>query len=258
MNKILKRNLTNRHFMSLVFTDPLFYVGFSFLAIGLFLTIMAFQITDFASITFEKDLLESNGKLTKIKDAKYSENDDVFFEYSYVFYVNDKKYNGKSYDTLHNYNLDSIVQIEYQQNNPSKSRIKNMRMAPCGVGWFLFSLIFPLVGLILILLNLKYLNFKLKYIKQGLLSRALILNKKKIIPDDSDTLATYNIEIQYLTIEKSYVKSLISLTVNEIDEDEIYVDIIYLPWKPSDAIPLRQLPNSVRDFVINTSIQNIL
>ncbi len=255
MNKTLKRNVKIKQILTLIFSELELYGGLLFLIVGLFFTFYMYPITDFDSITFEKELLETKGKLTKIQEVNYSESDNTFFEYRYDFYVNEKKYNGKSYDTFVGYeNIDSIVRVEYQKYNPQKSRIKNMRMAPSGVGVFIFVLLFPIIGLISTLIYLKKIISNLKYVKYGYLSNAIIISKKKIIPEDSESITTYNIEIQYLTIEKLTINSIISLRVDEIDWDEIYVVIIYLPWKPSDAIPLRQIPSSVRDFIINTPI----
>lgn len=75
----------------------------------------------------------------------YSEHDDSYYTYTYVFYVDDNEYTGKFKGN--HYKVDDEIKIKYEENNPSNCKVTDKK------GFFITLVYIALIGVLVLLLE---------------------------------------------------------------------------------------------------------
>ena len=159
-NSDLPRQISTKIKISILFGNAFSYLGIAFLIMG---TIGVIVFGRYANFNFANPLDDHptsvNGIVTSVERTGISEgkrNSRPVLKYNFYFETPDlKKHNGISYSTTRDVIRENdTLNIEYLREDPSFSRIKNMRMAPIEGPSMLIIFIFPLVGIIFIAADL--------------------------------------------------------------------------------------------------------
>ncbi|MDX2248552.1 MAG: DUF3592 domain-containing protein [Bacteroidia bacterium] len=182
------------------------------------------------------------GKVAKIEQTNASINNTSVYEYFYEYNVNGTNYTGSAHTTGYAYQLNELVEIEYNPDNPSESRMGGARKGL--FGWeVIFVVIFPLVGLIFILYSFR----------QNIKSVDLLINGRfthgKLIKTEPTNVTinkqpvykyTFRFEAHdgktYEAVGKTHIYSLLTDEKNE--------RLIYAPNDPSYATMYDSIPSA--------------
>jgi hypothetical protein len=101
---------------------------------------------DFSALTFRDPGGRVFGRVTRVEQTGASENDQTISAMHYNYSVAGEWLQGTSYTTGTTPAVEDEVTIEYDEDNPSRSRIAGMRRGQFGP-WVAFVAIFPAIGL---------------------------------------------------------------------------------------------------------------
>ncbi len=218
-----------------------FFVGLIFFVGGTFMFILWFLITDFASIVFGRDVHTVTAKIISIKDAKYTENEVSYFEYAYVYLLNGHSYKNSSYAKRNHFKEGDIIQIEYEKNSPSISRIRGMRMSPGPIWALLFLLIFPVIGASVIIGVVYYVFRSVLYIRHGIVVESVITGRIKLPAEDSESTETSDIYVEFKTKDGKNIETKINISASVKGRVGQHAIVVYLPWDPYAAVFLNEM-----------------
>jgi len=130
-------------------------IGWAFFGFGM-IFFWAFVMNSEAPYMFtSRDWIDTKGVIVKIEETNMEENEASIYRYIYTYSANRREYTGRSYGRgWQGYSEKSEVPIQYDVNEPTVSKIEGGRLAPFS-SWVLFVCIFPLIGLIFILISLR-------------------------------------------------------------------------------------------------------
>ncbi len=129
--------------------------GWIFFGFGLiFFWVFALN-ADLASFLRFRGALETTpGVIVESEETGASENDVRIYKHQYAFQWNGADYTGVSYARGHQVEPGAQVTVEFARGDPSVSRIQGMRRTMFGP-WAIFVVIFPLIGLVFILVSVR-------------------------------------------------------------------------------------------------------
>jgi Protein of unknown function (DUF3592) len=121
-------------------------VGWFVLGFGMVFFYVFGTNADLSVITFREPEGQAVGRVTKIEETGASENEQRVEAAHYEFSVAGRPFSGTSYATGGTPAEGADVTIEYDEDDPARSRIAGMRRAMFGP-WAMLVTIFPLIGL---------------------------------------------------------------------------------------------------------------
>ena len=124
-------------------------VGWFVFGFGMIFFVVFGTNADLSVLTFREPGGQTVGRVTRIEATGASENHQRVEAAHYEFSVAGRLFTGKSYSTGGSPAAGANVTIEYDEDNPERSRIAGMRRAMFGP-WVMFVAIFPLVGLVIL------------------------------------------------------------------------------------------------------------
>lgn len=229
--------------LKILFGSVISQIGWFFFGFGMIFVLVFVGNTDFSDFYLGKGSPQAEGKVISVEATSSSVNKRRVYACNYEFKAKDGKiYQATSYTTGSLPNAGNLVNVEYLANKPSYSRISGMAQAAFPP-FVLFVLIFPLVGLIMIV---SYIPFSLQSI--DLLKNGIISNGKLIFSEPTNTQInkrtvyklTFEFEAQdgqtYQVIAKSHTPE--NLT------DEAQETLFYNANYPQKAVLKDNLPGS--------------
>lgn len=126
---------------------------------------------------FGKKWQTTPGKIVSAEPTNSSVNDQTVYQYLQSFEVNGQRYTGKSYSVGQDYRGGEQVTIEYDANNPSDSHVEGARRSAFPA-FVLFVLIFPIVGLVFILVSIRQNLKAIKLLEIGEFTRGTLCSKE--------------------------------------------------------------------------------
>ncbi|GMT49148.1 MAG: hypothetical protein IEMM0008_0687 [bacterium] len=218
-------------------------LGWLFLAVGLLVS--AFLLPDFdfkAYIDFRGELVHGDGEIIGQERTNVSINKRDVIGYQYTFKAIDgKEYQGKSYTTQL---LESgqRVAIEYPSGRPKRSRIIGASTSSLPIAFVAFF-IFPLAGLIFIILGLK----------RGLKANKLLANGQEAYGKLIQSVRTntrinkqyvYKMTFSFSALDGRQFQVVEKSHTPEILSDEKEELLLYHPDNPSYAVLFDNLPGN--------------
>lgn len=232
-------------FVRLLFGGIFNSIGWFFLVIGLIFTYV-FDIpgTIDGFVNFQGELAEAKGVITGTSATNFSENNQVVYEVHFKFREN----NG---ETLENYSFsvdppaegDEVI-IEYNPANPYYSRVQGLRFSQAPI-WISFILIFPLIGLIFVLINMAKGAATIGLIRKGLLTSGVLKSKSKTaMRVNNQPVYKLTFEFQARDGRRYSCDAKTNYPANL--EDEERERILYNPDNPDKAVLVDSLPLNLK------------
>ncbi|MEE4376898.1 MAG: DUF3592 domain-containing protein [Candidatus Competibacteraceae bacterium] len=217
--------------------------GWVFFGFGLIFVWVFALNADVSFPRFSNNIVTTEGIITNKIRSSASENDRRIFEYHYKFLTpQELEFEGVSYSTRRTTIVGDQVAIEYAEGNPENSKIKGMRKQTFGP-FVLFVIIFPLAGLVFIIIGLKKSLKALKLLRYGRISTGKLISK---VPTNVriNKRTVYELTFQFkdhlgrehTASEKTHLPHLL--------EDNGEEQLLYLAENPSYAVMLDSLPSS--------------
>ena len=129
---------------------------------------------DFSKLTFHPDG-RVFGRVTSVADTNASENKSSIHATHYQYSVAGELYNGTSYTTGGTPAVEDEVTIEYDEDNPSRSRIEGMRRSMFGP-WAAIVAIFPAIGLAFLIPCTLWGRKRNRLLREGLLTTGKVID----------------------------------------------------------------------------------
>jgi len=152
--------------------------GWAFFGFGLIFFWAFAMNADLTEFYFDEDTIETKGVAVRWQGTDASENEvPVYMNY---FAFTDEagiEHEGVSYATGSAVTTGEVLTIEYPEGKPEYARIKGMRNRMF-TPFVLFVVIFPLVGLIFILLGIRRSYKALRLLKYGELAKGKLVSKE--------------------------------------------------------------------------------
>ncbi len=193
------------------------------------------------SLAFLGERQTATGTVQRVEPTNASENDTPVYVLVYRFVARDgSPIQGKAYVTGGAWRGGENVTVEYLRRDPSVSRIPGTRRSLFGAGG-VFAAIFPLIGLVLILLGL---NKGLR--ASRLLSRGH-LAYGKLVRNSPTNVTVNNRPVMAMTFEfrsqDGMTHQVVSKTTqSEVLEDESLEMLLYDASNPKAAVLIDDLP----------------
>lgn len=189
-----------------------------------------------------RDWQESEGTVIRIEDTNAEVNDEDVYELIYEYKVNGNTYTGRSYSTGYAYSEGQAVPIEYDLDHPEESRVNGLRRAM--FGWeVIFVVIFPLIGLIFILVGFRTNMKSLDLLINGKFARGKMISKEPTNTRiNEQTVYKYTFEFEadngrtYEATGKTHLTYLL--------EDEETERLIYAPNDPAYSTMFDTIPGA--------------
>ncbi len=221
--------------IKLFFSDPIAIIGVLFLFVGVLFTLLFGFNTDYSSIIFKFKKSEiTTGQIVNIEETTFEENESRVFKYFYTYSIDGEYFESVSFDRGGFVVVNQEVQIEYLKDNPSFSRIIDMRMKAFSL-WTSFVVIFPFIGLIFSIAALRNLLKSIKILKFGKLAQAKFV-----------TMTATNVEINGRRVMKVFLKYqdfkgeehevFSKTTIPELASDETEEKIVYNTNNPEEIL----------------------
>lgn len=232
--------------LRVLFGGIFFLFGFSLLVFGLFFVIIFGSFVSFSDLRFTNSNPTVRGKIINIERTSATNAKKPIYKYSYTYEVNGKKYQGVSYAVGEQDN--DIVLVQYLPDEPNVSRIKGMKNSEMPLVVLFFLLIFPVIGLLLLILALKKNVIYLRLLRFGKLTFGVLsdIERTNFTVNERPVYRAY---FKFFTSEK--VEGVATGETHLIEKlsDEKYEPLIYNPLNPNEAVMIDSLPAVVRRFL---------
>ncbi len=218
--------------------------GWTFFGFGMIFFWIFVLNADLSFIHFNGKIVTVEVKVTNTFETNASVNEASVYENHYKFIdENGIEFEEFSYSTGSKVYKGDKVLIEYPEGKPQYSRIKGMRREMFGP-FVLFVAIFPLIGLLMILIGLRKYSHTIKLLKNG------IISKGKLISKESTNITINDSPVYKLTFsfkDKSGKEYKVSENSHEshLLEDDDEEELLYLEENPEKAIMVDSLPGAV-------------
>jgi hypothetical protein len=195
---------------------------------------------DLPWLTFRGEVTRTNGAVTSVVSTHASENKRHIWALSYRYSVDARQYEAVSYVTGGtDLEPGSLVIVEYLKGNPAKSRIEGLRRGMFGPA-VLFVLIFPLIGLAIVLVALRY----------GVRKSAILSRGVTVFAKYKETRATnmtvnkrpvFEVIHEYRTLEGELREASTSTTDVDSITDDAEEMLLYDPARRDSGVPVDSL-----------------
>ncbi len=154
--------------------------GIFFLVGCVFTAIFGGATAPLSGMRLSMSHLETGGRLVGVVKTNFSEGGGEdspgtpIYRCDFTFRLTDgREFKGRSFTLGHRYTAPANVTIEYYPGDPTISRIRGTRIAPFPP-WALFVLVFPIVGLAVLVTSLAHGYRKIRLLRNGLYAEATI------------------------------------------------------------------------------------
>lgn len=208
-------------------------IGWLFIAIGfiVFFSLLAATDARYACSAAHK-WGETTATVTGVK-PKYSKKKHTiqYYRYEFEFMVADKKYTNTSQSQNVQTNITSTAPIRYLLSNPNTSGIIGMRMGTMPLIIPFVMLIFPILGLLLLISN-HYQKRKIIHLLQnGLVAYAQFFHKK-MTNDKTNNKRHAEYSFKFEVADKTYFAKTRTPHYDTIEDEEKEL-ILYSPENPA-------------------------
>lgn len=234
--------------LAVLFGGFLLQFGAAFFAFGMvFWWIFGAQADVTSWYRFSGELAHAPGEVMTCTDTgmsegggKHSRGTPVYrTTYSYVD-ARGQSFEGECYATGLSFSPGDVVDVEYDSADPATSRIVGTRKKPWAA-FLLFSAIFPIVGMVIMVIGLRGNLRAVRVLKTGKLARGKLVDKQPTNTRiNNRTVYRFTFEFQDEQGRSYQVSGKTHIT--ELLEDEELERLLYDPEHPEGGVLVDALP----------------
>jgi Protein of unknown function (DUF3592) len=195
---------------------------------------------DLSFLTFRGSHETVEGRVTEVKETGASENRVQVRANHYEYSVAGKFLTGTSYSTGPNVATGEMVTVEYDQDDPARSRIEGMRRAMFGPG-VLFVALFPLIGLVLLIPAVITGLKRNRVLRDGLVANGKLISKHATNVR-INRMPLYELRFEFTSRDGRRCEAKARTTDTSRLEDEAQEPLLYDPADPTRAYLLDDAP----------------
>jgi len=227
-------------------------MGWLFLGFGLiFVWVFAIHV-DFSGLLRPiTRQVETRGQVIAIEDTHLSEGGDddtsgtPIIRIAYAFAgPGGRRLEGASYSLGTDVQLGDLVRVEYAAANPENSHILGMRQAPLPPAG-LFVVVFPLIGLIMVVYSLMEGIKGIRLLRGGVLAQATLISAEPTSMSVNNR-PVFRLTFDFTDTDGSLHEVTSRTTQPELLQDQKTEPVLYDPRNPDSAVLLDSLPGSPR------------
>ena len=236
--RLAPRTLPRALVWRLVFGDSLAAFGWLFAAFGMGFVLVFLPMIDLRFAAHDR---HASATLTSIEQTGSSENDRRIYQVRYTF-VDEAGVSrtGESFTTDPPAELGAWP-VGYRGSDPSQSLLGEMRhrqFSPL----FVFVLVFPLVGLALVISQLPAARRNLRLLRHGAPTRGKLVHRRATRVEINET-PVIALTFEYEVAGTTHSSTVKTLTPGPLEDDELE-PMLYDPRAPGCATTLDHLPGS--------------
>jgi hypothetical protein len=236
--RLAPRALPRALIWRLIFGGPLVVFGWLFAAIGMVAALVFLPMLD---LSFGDHDRQASATLTSVEETSSTENEHRIYRVRYTFLDEAGLVrHGESY-TTDPPSVSGSWRVDYRSGDPSESQLHGMRRRPFSP-LFLFVLVFPIVGLGLVIWQLPAARRNVRLLRYGAETRGKLVRKRetRVTVNDTPVMA---LTFEYEVCGKTYSTMVKTLQPAPLEDDEREA-MLYDPQSPSRATTLDHLPGS--------------
>lgn len=239
--------------LSVALGHPLVWLGCILLALGAGVVRVFVMNADFSSWRHFRGPIETvPGVITSSEQTRASEGGDRrrhrkgerIFAHHYAFEFNGRRYRGVSYCVGGGPRAGQNVVVEFVAGRPELSRIRGMRRAVFGPS-VAFALVFPAVGLGLVVASLVRARKHLRLLVNGEVALGRLANKEETA-FKVNKQPVYKLTFEFTDWRGDTQRAVVRTEKVARLEDEPYERLFYDPQQPTRAVLLDAMPGRVR------------
>jgi hypothetical protein len=215
-------------------------VGWLFFGIGMIFLMVFGSLSDLSFLTFRGPHETTAGRVTKVEETGALENNVRVQANHYEYAVAGNLLTGTSYSTGTSVATGEMVTVEYDQDEPVRSRIEGMRRAEFGPG-MLFVTIFPLVGLALLIPGLITGFKRNRVLRDGLIANGRLISKRATNVRINQR-RVYELRFEFTSRDGRRCEAKARTTDPGLLQDEAEEPLLYDPADPTRAYLLDDAP----------------
>ena len=214
--------------------------GWAFFGFGMIFFWTFVMQADLSFATFRNATGRATGRVLETRETGASENKQKVHASHYQYSVAGRTFEGTSYTTGGAPAQGDEVEVEFDEGNPSRSRIAGMRRAPFGPG-VLFVILFPAIGLIWLVLATRSGIRRNHLLAQGILTQATF-KKMEATNVRVNRRTVYALHFEFTDRLGQRQQTTARTTDVERLRDDATEPLLYDPERPSRAYLLDELP----------------
>ena len=233
--------------------------GLVSLVAGTIFLILAYYLTDFASLMYFKDgdptttgvLLEksqSGAKATGRKARGY-----YLYRYRYTYVVDEVSYHGLSYAKENNLESGAAVSVAYVPDKPALSRVAGMTSAPfigAGIAVGIVAAAIAMLGMVSMCFGIHQARRCSRLVRNGRLATGIVTGKTAA-STKTDGRQDYVIHVQFAHHDgRTHTASVTTNEIAMLGEGRD-AKIVYEAPNPANALLVDSLPQKVRALVMD-------
>lgn len=195
---------------------------------------------DLSFVTFRGPHETVDGKVMHVESTNASENKMPVHAHYYEYSVAGTLHSGTSYSTGDSLSAGETVTVEYDQGDPSRSRIEGMRRALFGP-WVVLVNLFPFIGLALMIpatiTGLK----RNRLLRDGLIAQGKLVSKEATNITINDR-PLYELGFEFTARDGKHYVAKARATDTARLQDESREPLLYDPADPTRAYVLDEAP----------------
>ena len=223
--------------------------GWVFVGFGMFFVWTFVGNADFSAIHFRGQLSTVGGTVTHCEDSSFSEggSDDSestpIYANHYTFTDSEgRERSGVSYASGEQLKPGKSVTLEFPHGKPELARIKGMRRSPMSL-WCMFVVIFPLVGLVFIIISLRRGRKGVHLLTYGVQGEGVLIDMQPTHTQINNQ-RVYKLTFEFVADDGKTYKAVAKTHQTDELEDEETERLLYDPANPSCAVMMDALPGS--------------
>lgn len=235
--------------MQIFFGNVFFSIGLLFFLFGSVFTVVFGLNADFTTpFSFNDNDPLVNGIVVKVEETGSQENEAAIYKNTVKYIVDGKEYYSDSYSLGNVVNVLDSVDVQYSPEDVSLSRISGMRKAPFESVVVLITLIFPGIGLGVLIFGIRRSRINIHLLKTGLLTHGKV-TRKEATNTQINKQTVYKVYFTFTTKDGTLTESSVKTHKPALVEDEEKEQLVYDAEKPTNAVLIDTLPRSVRQFL---------
>ncbi|HEX8170812.1 MAG TPA: DUF3592 domain-containing protein [Thermoanaerobaculia bacterium] len=211
--------------------------GWLFLGMGMLGTMLFVGHADLGLASLRAHTV---GRVTAVEKTNASEDDRPVKANHYEFSVAGRPFQGTSFSTGEQVSPGDEVTVEYDDANPSASRILGMRRAHFGRG-VLFVLLFPIIGAFFVLGGTRSGLRRARLLRDGVVTTGRLLSRHPTNVRINDQ-PVWELTFEFTARDGRKCEAKARTTDPSRLEDEAQEPLLYDPNDPSCAYVLDELP----------------
>ncbi|MDF1546495.1 MAG: DUF3592 domain-containing protein [Bacteroidales bacterium] len=245
-----KRNIPIGVKLKIWFGNVFNVIGLAFFLFGLPFSMVFISFSSLLGPSFGEDDPGTKGIIIESRATSASVNDVKVYEYTYRYHTMDgNSYTGLGYTTGNQKSVGDELMVLYKMDQPSASKAIDLRTSEFGGSVGLFVLIFPLIGLIMLILGTRNTLKQIFILQIGELAEGKFLYKEAT-NTQVNKQTVYELTFEFTASDNQIYKAIAKTHKYHRLEDEPFEKLVYDPDNPTNAVLLDALPRGLKEYFL--------